>query len=249
MTPFMQQVEDILSENPPDLSVETVPCSPRPLGEGVHRQVELRALAEQLVCEGNVVLRPHNLSLELIDSVDTERLAFTIVSGRNRAWLVTDVVGRTARARLDAPILGAGERDIAGPEALARPPPRADRGAAVQPQLGCAVTTRQLRTIGRTAAVRITEASVAAAESLGVAVCIAVVDNAGHLLQFTRMDGAPLLSASIAQDKAYSVAAFNGLPTGAWWALIGQDDALGAWDRQNRPPDRLRRRDPVPAGR
>lgn len=119
MTPFMKAVDDVLSENAPDASVETVPCTPRTLGEGLHNQVELRALAEQLVCEGNAVLGAHGLLLELIDTPDTERLAFTLACGRNRAWLVTDVVGRTARARLDAPILGAGEREIAGPAALA----------------------------------------------------------------------------------------------------------------------------------
>ncbi len=72
----------------------------------------------------------------------------------------------------------------------------------------------------------IVAACLAEAGALGVAVCIAVTDNSGHLLHFVRMDGAPLLSASIAQDKAYSVAAFNGLPTDAWWGLIEKDDAL-----------------------
>ena len=88
------------------------------------------------------------------------------------------------------------------------------------------MTVRQVRTIGRTDALRIAEAAVVAAEAMGVAVCIAVTDHAGHLLQFTRMDGAPLMSASIAQDKAYTVAGFNGLPTGAFWGLISGDDSL-----------------------
>ena len=35
------------------------------------------------------------------------------------------------------------------------------------------------------------------------------------LVAFERMDGAPLMSAQLAQDKAYSVCAFNGLPTGS----------------------------------
>lgn len=85
---------------------------------------------------------------------------------------------------------------------------------------------RQLHTLGQEAAARVAAACIAEASSLGVAVCIAVTDHAGHLLYFVRMDGAPLLSASIAQDKAYSVAAFNGLPTDAWWGLISQDEAL-----------------------
>jgi hypothetical protein len=119
MTPFMQQIDDVLSETAPGAWVDTVPCTPSTLGEGLHNQVELRALAEQLVCEGNAILREHGLSLDLIDAPDTERLAFTLVCGRNRAWVVTDVAGRMARARLDAPILGPGERQIAGPDALA----------------------------------------------------------------------------------------------------------------------------------
>lgn len=69
-------------------------------------------------------------------------------------------------------------------------------------------------------------ASIAAAEVLGVAVCVTVVDRAGHLLAFARQDGAPLLSITLAQDKAWSVAAFNGLPTDAWGGLLAGDPAL-----------------------
>lgn len=55
---------------------------------------------------------------------------------------------------------------------------------------------------------------------------IAVVDLAGALLAFARLDGAPLLSGAIAQDKAYTVAAFNGIPTHAWFGLIEAEPAL-----------------------
>ena len=55
---------------------------------------------------------------------------------------------------------------------------------------------------------------------------IAVVDLAGGLLAFVRLDGAPLLSGSIAQDKAYTVAAFSGVPTHAWFGLIEAEPAL-----------------------
>jgi len=81
------------------------------------------------------------------------------------------------------------------------------------------------RTIGLDAASRIVDAAVKHAESLGVAVCVAVADRAGHLLAYGRMDGAPLLSGQIAQDKAYTVAAF-GLPTHAWFDLIKDEPAL-----------------------
>jgi hypothetical protein len=119
MTPFMQQVDDVLNENASDAPVETIVSTRRTLGEGLHNQVELRALAEQLVCEGNAVLGPHGLALELVDMADTERLAFTLSCGRARAWVVTDVIGRGAKARLDAPTLGVSEREIAGPDSLA----------------------------------------------------------------------------------------------------------------------------------
>jgi len=63
------------------------------------------------------------------------------------------------------------------------------------------------------------------ANSLGVPVCIAVSDRAGHLVAYARMDGAPLLSGEIAQDKAYTVAAF-GLPTHEWFELIKDELSL-----------------------
>ncbi|MCW2633484.1 MAG: cobalamin adenosyltransferase [Pseudonocardia sp.] len=68
-------------------------------------------------------------------------------------------------------------------------------------------------------------ACLADAERLGVSCCAAVGDRAGNLLAFARMDGAPLMSAQIAQDKAYTVAAF-GLHTHDWWALLEDDPAL-----------------------
>jgi glc operon protein GlcG len=69
-------------------------------------------------------------------------------------------------------------------------------------------------------------AAVEDAHALGLAVCVAVADAAGGLLAFARMDGAPLLSAGLAQDKAYTVAAFNGVPTHEWFGLIETEPAL-----------------------
>lgn len=81
-------------------------------------------------------------------------------------------------------------------------------------------------TVTLAAAQRAVAAAIAEATRLELAVCIAAADDAGHLLAFARMDGAPLLSAQIAQDKAYSVAAFSGMPTGAWWKLLEGEPAL-----------------------
>jgi glc operon protein GlcG len=76
------------------------------------------------------------------------------------------------------------------------------------------------------AAQRAVAAALDQAEKLSVDVCIAATDRAGHLLAFARMDGAPILCTQIAQDKAYSVAAFGGLPTGEWWRLLESEPAL-----------------------
>ncbi|WP_067970839.1 GlcG/HbpS family heme-binding protein [Mycolicibacter icosiumassiliensis] len=83
----------------------------------------------------------------------------------------------------------------------------------------------EARTIGFAAAGRILDAGVKEAGALQVPVAIAVVDRAGNLVVYGRMDGAPLLSGQIAQDKAYTVAAF-GLPTHEWFELIKDDPAL-----------------------
>jgi uncharacterized protein GlcG (DUF336 family) len=41
-----------------------------------------------------------------------------------------------------------------------------------------------------------------------------------------RMDGAPRLSASIATNKAWTVASFNGMPTDRWWGAIKDEPEL-----------------------
>jgi uncharacterized protein GlcG (DUF336 family) len=74
-------------------------------------------------------------------------------------------------------------------------------------------------------ATRVLTEAMAEAGRLGVPACVAVADRAGHLVAFGRMDGAPLLSAQIAQDKAYTVSAF-GLPTHQWWDLVREEPAL-----------------------
>ncbi len=79
----------------------------------------------------------------------------------------------------------------------------------------------EARTLGLAGAWRVIYAAVDFAFSRGGAVCVAVVDRAGHLLGYVRMDGAPLLTGQFAQDKAYTVAAF-GVPTHEWWGMVGE---------------------------
>ncbi len=45
------------------------------------------------------------------------------------------------------------------------------------------------------------------ANTMGLAMCIAVVDESGNLIAFDRMDGSKITSITIAQDKAFTAAA------------------------------------------
>lgn len=85
--------------------------------------------------------------------------------------------------------------------------------------------TRTVTTLTAEGARTALDAALAHATELGVAVCIAVCDHAGHLLAFTRMDGAATLSVQLAQDKAYTVTAF-GLPTADWYPMLAAEPAL-----------------------
>lgn len=83
----------------------------------------------------------------------------------------------------------------------------------------------ELRTISLEAARRAVTACVEVATELGAAVVIAIVDVGGELKAFARMDGAPLLSIRVAQDKAWTAAAF-GLPTHRWWDLVKDEPPM-----------------------
>ncbi len=79
--------------------------------------------------------------------------------------------------------------------------------------------------ISTDAARRLIEAAEAKAAELGKPFVTAVVDDGGVLKAFSRMDGAPLLSVQVAQDKAYTAAGF-GLPTHGWHDFIKDDAPL-----------------------
>ena len=68
-------------------------------------------------------------------------------------------------------------------------------------------------------------AAEAKASEIGTPMDIAIVDDSGVLKAFSRMDGAPLLSIQIAQDKAYTAAGF-GMPTHGWHDFIKDDAPL-----------------------
>ena len=63
------------------------------------------------------------------------------------------------------------------------------------------------------------------AAEMGYPFVIAVVDDSGVLKAFSRMDGAPLLSVQVAQDKAYTAVGF-GMATDAWHDFVKDDPPL-----------------------
>jgi hypothetical protein len=119
MTPFMKKVDDVLRGQALSSTPDSSRSALRPLGEALHNQVELRALAEQLVSEANVVLNDHGTHLDLVDEPGGENLSFTVSCGHARAVVVTALSGRQAWGRL---IWGDDEREmreLTGTEALA----------------------------------------------------------------------------------------------------------------------------------
>lgn len=72
---------------------------------------------------------------------------------------------------------------------------------------------------------RLVEAATSKALEIGVSMVISVVDEAGSLKAFRRMDGAPLLSVELATNKAYTAVSF-GIPTHGWFDFIKNDPPL-----------------------
>lgn len=81
------------------------------------------------------------------------------------------------------------------------------------------------KTVADELANRILQSGIAHAAEIDVPAVIAVVDDAGILKAFVRMDGAPLLSVQVAQDKAYTAAA-SGRSTDEWYDFIKDEPAL-----------------------
>ena len=69
------------------------------------------------------------------------------------------------------------------------------------------------------------ERAIVASVALGCRTCIAVVDAAGRLVSYDRMDGAPFQSAQHAMDKAIS-AAGNRMATHEMWEYVKDDPWL-----------------------
>jgi uncharacterized protein GlcG (DUF336 family) len=87
------------------------------------------------------------------------------------------------------------------------------------------------RTVGRRmltvdTARRMLDAGLGAAEPTGKRFSIAIVDDAGVLKAFARMDGASLVSVQVAEDKAYTAGA-SGRASHQWDEMLESDPPLG----------------------
>ena len=71
---------------------------------------------------------------------------------------------------------------------------------------------------------KMVDAAVANAGDLGVTENVAILDDGGNLKAFGRMDGAPILSIGIAQNKAYT--ALFGVSTQDLFNFIQSDPSL-----------------------
>ena len=75
------------------------------------------------------------------------------------------------------------------------------------------------------AAQRMIAAAEAKAREMGRPMCIAIVDGDGTLKAYSRMDGAPLLSVQLSQDKAYTAISFR-MATHEWHEFVKDDPPL-----------------------
>jgi len=71
---------------------------------------------------------------------------------------------------------------------------------------------------------KMVEEAVRKAAKIGVPQNVAILDDGGNLKAFSRMDGAPILSIEIAQNKAYT--ALFGFPTQDFFNFIQTDPSL-----------------------
>ena len=82
-----------------------------------------------------------------------------------------------------------------------------------------------LRAIDAVTSVKAAVAATEKAKEIGIAVCVAVYDSSSQLKAYVRMDGAPMLSGPIAEDKAHTSASFQS-PTHKLFEWISKDPPL-----------------------
>lgn len=113
MTPFMLRVSEVL-DLPTDVDLPEIRSSRiLPAAVGTDGHVEGRSLAEQLVCEANVVLSSAgHKRLSLTDDLDPEALSFCISYEDRQARIVTNLVRNVATGHL----YGVGARHLGNVE-------------------------------------------------------------------------------------------------------------------------------------
>jgi uncharacterized protein GlcG (DUF336 family) len=87
------------------------------------------------------------------------------------------------------------------------------------------VTAIESKNISLALSNKLLEAAVVKGKELGMPFSIAIVDKVGNLKAFQAMDGAPVLSLEIAQNKAFSAAAYN-RATHEWYDRLKDDPPL-----------------------
>ena len=80
-------------------------------------------------------------------------------------------------------------------------------------------------TLSAEAAKKMIAAAEAKAEEMKRPMVISICDEGGNLKAFSRMDGAPLLSVQLANDKAWTSVSF-GVSTDKWFEFIKDDPPL-----------------------
>lgn len=117
MTPFMIAVRDVLDGRPVVRGPAVIDSALVPTPVGADTQVAFRALAEQLVCEANAVLRDAGdgtAALSLTDECEAGALVFTLGYRNRSAQVRTDFRGRDAQASLVIPGVTSPPRTLAG---------------------------------------------------------------------------------------------------------------------------------------
>ena len=81
------------------------------------------------------------------------------------------------------------------------------------------------KTITAETAMKACQAAVKKAGEMEFAICVAVYDSSAQLKAYLRMEGAPMASAQIAEDKAYTSASFQST-TDSMFEWIKTDEPL-----------------------
>ena len=122
VTIFMQNLAEALGTEPGSIEIPEValrPSTPTSRGTGTDRQIELRSLDEQLVCEANAVIQDREHLLSLDDECGREELAFTIQCKNHTARVSTRYDGDVTHGQIiSSDLPGTELHELDGPDAL-----------------------------------------------------------------------------------------------------------------------------------